>query len=87
VFSARSGERRQIFAADVRKGVVRQLTFDAANHEDPNFAPDGRHIVYVTEPRSGAMDLYLLDVFDPKPVRITSYAGNESYPAWSPTGY
>jgi TolB protein len=86
-FSAKVQNRRQIFVADLKRDVVKQLTYDAANHEDPNFAPDGRHIVYVREPRSGAMDLYLLDVFDPKPVQITSFPGNESYPAWSPAGY
>jgi TolB protein len=87
VFSARTHGRRQLFAADVKKNVVTQLTFDPANHEDPNFAPDGRHIVYVREPRSGAADLYMLDVFDPKPVRITQTDGSEFYPAWSPAGY
>lgn len=87
VFSAKVQGRRQIFVADIKQNVVKQLTYDAASHEDPSFAPDGRHIVYVTEPRSGAMDLYMLDVFDPKPVQITSFPGNESYPAWSPTGY
>jgi len=87
VFSALAGGRFQLFAADLRRDVVRQLTFDAANHQDPNFAPDGRHIVYVREARYGAADLYMLDVFDPKPVRITSFAGNEFYPAWSPAGY
>ncbi|MBN1916414.1 MAG: PD40 domain-containing protein [Verrucomicrobia bacterium] len=86
-FSAKTQGRRQIFVVDLKTGKVKQLTFDAANHEDPNFAPDGRHIIYVREPRSGAMDLYMLDVFDPKPVQITRFPGNESYPAWSPTGY
>jgi len=87
VFSARIRGRRQLFAADLAQDVVRQLTFDAANHEDPNFAPDGRHIVYVREARLGAADLYMLDVFAPKPVRITNFEGNEFYPAWSPVGY
>jgi len=87
VFSALVGGRFQLFAADLGDNVVKQLTFDAANHQDPNFAPDGRHIVYVREARYGAADLYILDVFDPKPVRITSYQGNEFYPVWSPAGY
>jgi len=87
VFSARTHGRRQLFVADVKKNVVTQLTTDPADHEDPNFAPDGRHIIYVCEPRSGAADLYMLDVFDPKPVRITSFEGSEFYPAWSPAGY
>ena len=87
VFSARTHGRRQLFVADVKKNIVKQLTFDPADHEDPNFAPDGRHIVYVREPRSSAADLCILDVFDPKPVRVTGFDGNEFYPAWSPAGY
>jgi len=87
VFSALVGGRFQLFAADLGRDVVKQLTDDAANHQDPNFAPDGRHIIYVRETRYGAADLYMLDVFDPKPVRITTFEGNEFYPAWSPAGY
>ena len=87
VFSAQVRGRFQLFVADLRRDAVRQLTFDAANHQDPNFAPDGRHIVYVREARYGAADLYILDVADPKPVRITNFKGNEFYPAWSPVGY
>jgi TolB protein len=87
VFSALEGGRYQLFAADLGDNVVKQLTFDAANHQDPNFAPDGRHIVYVREASYGAADLYILDVFDPTPVQITSFSGNEFYPVWSPTGY
>jgi TolB protein len=87
VFSAKVGGRFQLFVADLRRGVVNQLTFDAADHQDPNFAPDGRHIIYVREARYGAADLYMLDVLDPKPVQITRLEGNEFYPAWSPVGY
>ncbi len=87
VFSAQVSGRFQLFAADLGRGVVRQLTSEAADHQDPNFAPDGRHIVYVREGRYGAADLYMLDVADPKPVRITNFKGNEFYPAWSPVGY
>jgi TolB protein len=87
VFSANEAGRYQLFAADLGRNDVWQLTFDAANHQDPNFAPDGRHIVYVSAARYGAADLYILDVFDPTPVRITSFEGNEFYPVWSPTGY
>jgi TolB protein len=85
-FSSRDRGTLQIFVLDVDRSTVKQVTFDSASHENPSFAPNGVHIVYVS--MSGYQsDLCIADTNDPKPYRLTSLKGNESYPAWSPVGF
>lgn len=53
------------------------------NDEDPSWAPDSRHIVYSSE-RGHKRDLYIMDVYEEAPTKITRGKGNFSSPAWSP---
>jgi len=57
----------------------------------PALSPDGRRAVYAVtqyddENDSGDADLYVVSTAGGKPQRLTSMAGNESEPAWSPDG-
>ncbi|MGH9319472.1 MAG: amidohydrolase family protein [Vicinamibacteria bacterium] len=55
---------------------------------DPHWAPDNRFIVFSSD-RSGTMDLWIKDVEAPPSQgerRLTSSAGAEVSPAWSPDG-
>jgi len=78
----------QIFVFNPDRRTVKQVTFGAANHENPSFAPNGIHIVYVAT-KGYESDLYIVDTNDPepRPYRLTSLEGNETYPAWSPVGF
>ncbi len=87
-FSTRYRGTLQIFVLDVERREAKQVTFDSASHENPSFAPNGMHIVYMTT--SGyESDLYIVDSREetPQPYRLTSLQGNETYPAWSPVGF
>jgi len=87
-FSSRYQGALQIFVFDLDRRVVKQVTFDSASHENPSFAPNGIHIVYVAT--SGyESDLYIVDTGDleSRPFRLTSVKGSETYPSWSPVGY
>lgn len=58
---------------------------------NPALSPDGRHAVYAVtqyddEYDSGDADLYVVPTAGGLPARLTSVAGNESEPAWSPDG-
>jgi len=48
----------------------------------PQFSPDGYRVAYFSEP-----DLFVVDVRDPRPVRVTSGSGQVSeFPRWSSDG-
>lgn len=76
--------RYQILVADMedRGSRIRQLTWEG-NNEDPSWAPDGRHLVFVGERRWG----YGLLVVDVATGRIRTLLGGRrvSVPAWSPS--
>jgi len=55
----------------------------SGSDEDPSWAPDSRHLVYSSE-RGHKRDLYIMDVYEQAPTRITHGKGNFSAPAWSP---
>jgi dipeptidyl aminopeptidase/acylaminoacyl peptidase len=58
---------------------------------NPALSPDGRHAVYAVtrfdeDHDRGDADLYLVPTGGGKPRQLTSTAGNESDPVWSPDG-
>jgi TolB protein len=82
VYSSLRDQCYQICVADAG-GEKDQLTKDYADHEDPSWAPDGRHIVYARSAghRSG---LYVIDSEDRSEVGLPLTEGSWYSPAWSP---
>lgn len=76
--------RYHILVADVARGgrVLRQLTFEG-NNEDPSWAPDGRHLVFVGE-RSWGFGLFVVDVTTGRLRPILS-GRQVGLPDWSPS--
>lgn len=76
--------RYHILVANLEDGgrVLRQLTSEG-NNEDPSWAPDGRHLVFVGE-RSWGFGLMVVDV---STGRIRSILGGQrvGLPDWSPS--
>jgi TolB protein len=69
----------------------RNLTPDAANDAEPAWSPDGRRIVYTSDPPgcqpfSCQADLYAIGRDGTGRVRLTSTPQHESKPDWSPDG-
>jgi len=83
VYSSRRGGRYQICMISPSQPVEEPLTQDYVDHEDPCWAPDGRHIVYVQTARYHS-DLYTLDTKERRAVRLTGLQGDWYSPAWSP---
>jgi len=81
-YSSLRGGCFQICVADAA-GEREQLTFDYANHEDPSWAPDGRHIVYARG-TGYRYTLYILDTKGDPEVPLTNIEGSWYSPAWSP---
>ncbi len=74
--------RYQILVADLANGGhrLRQLTSEG-NNEDPSWAPDGRHIVFVGE-RSWGYGLFVVDVASGR-LRLLVGGRQVGLPAWS----
>ncbi len=81
-FHGRSRGRFQIMVVSSRPGsIVYQLTTEGEN-EDPSWAPDGRHLVFVSSRGGGG--LYAIDARTGRERRIVG-GGGFRLPDWSPT--
>ncbi len=75
--------RHQILVSELdRRNRVVQVTFDGSN-EDPSWAPDGRHIVYVGS-RSWGWGLFITDAVSGNTRTLVSGI-RPNVPAWSPS--
>jgi TolB protein len=72
-----------LLGQDPREGVLRQVTH--AQNYDPSFAPDGRHMVYISVV-AGREQLFvsLIDGTDAR--QLTTDSIDHEDPAWSPDG-
>ena len=72
-----------ILVADLRDGGrrLRQLTWEG-NNEDPSWAPDGRHLVFIGERRWG-YGLFVVDVATGR-LRTLLEGRRVTVPSWSP---
>ncbi len=82
-YCAKAKDFRQIWVYDLKTQEERQLTDGPLNKENPSFAPDSLHIVFNTTD-AGNCDLYMLNLNQPKTVKISSGAGEKHYPSWEP---
>ena len=69
---------------DLSKREVRVLTDGLGSNKQPTFAPNGRHIAFVTT-RWGREQIAIIDYpTGGKSIRRVTDAGNKTYPDWSP---
>jgi len=82
VAGGEEGKGRNIFRADLTRGVVKQLTFGAWN-SSPACSPDGQWIVYTSSdtPRQGICKVHIDGGAAQKIIGLEGYA-----PAFSPDG-
>ena len=64
-----------------RRGEVRQLTFGEGTNESPAFAPNGRHLAFMST-RSGKTQIFTM-ARDGKNLRQITRTGNNYQPDWS----
>jgi TolB protein len=82
-YAGKVGGRFQIFTIDPRNRRISQITSDFADHEDPSWAPDGRHLA-VAISRAYKSRVYLIDTMGGDPILLTDYEGDWYAPEWSP---
>jgi TolB protein len=81
--TSRVGGRFQIGVYDRATAAVQPVVADGADNEDPSWAPDGRHLVFMKSHQWRAQ-LYLLDVVTGEQVQLPPVEGAASEPAWGP---
>lgn len=77
--------REQLFLMDEDGRNERQLTRDAADHEDPVWSPDGRHIAYV-KIEGTAKIVHLVDDDGSRDRTVTPTSKAAIHPYWFPDG-
>jgi len=79
------GTGSDLWVADVEKGVLTRLTFEAHNIE-PAFTPDGQRVAFASS-RTGAFNLFWIAADGTgTPERLLEAARNQYPDAWSPDG-
>jgi len=80
VYSAKTNGVRQIWLYDIKKNEERQLTIGLGDKENPSWASNSFHIVYNTT--SPTYDIFLINLNQNDPVRLTDGPGLKHYPAF-----
>lgn len=84
--STRDGDA-EIYVMDADGSDLRQLTHNDVDDHSPDWAPDGRRIVYVHETGRFNDDLHIVDTVTGAVRELTSWRSwLENDPAWSPDG-
>lgn len=72
-------------ASTAGDGSTRQMTEGTARDTAPRWSPDGRTLAFVSN-RSGADQVYVLDLAGGEARQLTSFSRGASSPVWSPDG-
>jgi TolB protein len=80
-YAARTGGGYDIKIYEVGSGETRQITFGEGSNESPAFAPNGRHLAFVST-RKGKNQIFTIGR-DGRDLRQITTAGNNYTPNWS----
>lgn len=80
-FTARTGPGFDIKILNIATGETRQITFGEGSNESPAWAPNGRHMAFMST-RAGKSQIFTVDR-DGKNLRQITRDGNNTYPNWS----
>ena len=80
-YVCRSGPGFDIFIYDFASGETRQITFGEGTNESPSYAPNGRHLAFVST-RSKNNHIYTIGR-DGRGLRQVTRVGNNYMPDWS----
>ncbi|MGE3510634.1 MAG: hypothetical protein AB7N65_17310 [Vicinamibacterales bacterium] len=80
-YAARTGPGNDIKIKDLATGQVRQLTFGEGTNESPAFAPNGRHLAFMST-RAGKAQIFTI-ARDGRDLKQVTRTGNNYQPDWS----
>lgn len=81
----RSG-KPEIYTSDLFFGEVKQITHDNAFALMPRWSPDGSKLLYTSFFRSGAPDIFQIDLRSSQRTSFVSFRGTNSSARYSPNG-
>jgi len=84
-FSAKTYGAKEIYVADYDGANAKRLTDHGSISIQPEFAPDGRRIVYLSY-KDRYPFLYLLDIVTGESSPFSKHVGMNAAPAWTPDG-
>lgn len=74
-----------IYQMALLEGVEEQLTHTQADETSPDWSPDGKSLVYVSNEKSDETQIYILNLISQETVQLTT-KGRNFNPKWSPCG-
>ena len=80
-FTARTGPGHDIKILNIASGETRQITFGEGTNESPVWAPNGRHMAFMST-RQGRSQIFTVDR-DGRNLRQITRDGNNTTPHWS----
>ena len=80
-FASRNGPGFDIKIIDVATRAVKQLTFGEGSNESPSYAPNGKHIAFMST-RAGKAQIFTI-TRDGRNLRQVTRTGNNYQPDWS----
>lgn len=80
-FTARTGPGFDIKILNIASGETRQITFGEGSNESPAWAPNGRHMAFMST-RAGRSQIFTVDR-DGRNLRQLTKDGNNTTPNWS----
>ena len=80
-YASRTGPGQDIKVLDLATRQVRQLTFGEGTNESPAFAPNGRHLAFMST-RSGKSQVFTI-ARDGRDLKQVTRMGNNYQPDWS----
>jgi TolB protein len=80
-FAARTGPGNDIKILNIATGETRQITFGEGDNESPAWAPNGRHLAFMST-RAGRQQVFTVDR-DGRNLRQLTRDGNNHMPHWS----
>ena len=83
--SDREAYNRDLYIVRVDGSDLTRLTTEESTEEQPAFAPDGKHLAYVSD-ASGTKQIYLRDLADGRSTQLTQRSEGADEPSWSSAG-
>jgi Tol biopolymer transport system component len=86
VFTSERAGSADLFRVRPNGADLERLTESPAYDDQAAFSPDGQRLVFVTSRADGTADLWTLDLQTHRAQPLTSGAGGDFRPSWSPDG-